>query len=196
MAWSAIRSWASVSTNPSPILLNLENNARNYRLTGVANGVNFDLNTDGVAERLAWTRADSPIAFLVRDLNGNATVDDGGELLSTSTRRRDGSLAANGYDALVDLDGGVEGSDGKINSADAVFDELALWIDRNHNAVSEPDELSSLVSAGVTTLFTASEVTPHVDRHGNRYWLEGTALILKNGRERPRRTYDVVFEHP
>ena len=52
------------STNPSPILINLDGNTRNYRLTGLAGGVNFDLNTDGVAERLAWTRGDSSIAFL------------------------------------------------------------------------------------------------------------------------------------
>lgn len=181
------------STNPSPILINLEGNVRNYRLTSPSQGVEFDLNTDGVPERLAWTRSDAPIAFLVRDRNGNGTIDDGGELFGTFTRKRDGSLAANGFDALLDLDGGSEQSDGKVTSSDDVFDELAFWTDRNHNGLSEPQELSNLRAAGVTTLFTAYEVTPYVDRHGNRYWLEGTALVLKNGRERPRRTYDVIF---
>ena len=109
------------------------------------------------------------------------------------TRRRDGRLAANGFDALLDLDGGAGVSDEKITSADPLFDELALWTDRNHNGRSEANELVSLSAAGVSTLYTSYEVTPFVDRHGNRYWLEGTALATKNGHERPRRLYDVVF---
>jgi len=131
----------------SPILINLGGNSADDRLTSAADGVAFDIDADGVAERVAWTSAESPVAFLVLDRNGNGTIDNGLELFGTATRKRDGTIAANGFDALLDLDGGLSASDGKIDTSDAIYPLLRLWVDRNHNGVSEPNELMTLFDA-------------------------------------------------
>jgi hypothetical protein len=83
----------------SPILINLANNGYG-RLTSPADGVWFDLTARGSAVRTAWTTADSAMGFLVWDRNNNGTIDDGSELFGNATRRQDGSIAANGFDAL------------------------------------------------------------------------------------------------
>jgi hypothetical protein len=70
---------------------------------------------------------------------------------------------------------------------------LLLWTDRNHNGISEPDELLSLVQAGVIRIETAYTTRRRKDQHGNRYALEGTAVILESGGERERRVFDVFF---
>jgi len=43
------------------------------KLTDGSAGANLTLDSDGVRERLAWTRRDSEEAFLVLDRNGNGT---------------------------------------------------------------------------------------------------------------------------
>ena len=112
--------WYSYSCIPgyaSPILISLRNNSRNYRLTSAVDGVPFDIDADGVLDQVAWTSTDSDVAFLVLDRNDNGVIDDGSELFGTATRKRDGSLAADGFDALLDLDGGPAVSDGRMACA-------------------------------------------------------------------------------
>jgi hypothetical protein len=179
--------------DPSPILIDLENNAAAYHLTSVADGVSFDLNVNGTPERLGWTQPYSSIALLVLDRNQNGTIDDGSELFGNMTRKSDGTRASNGFEALLDLDGGTGISDGKIDANDSVFAKLRLWFDRNHNGLSESNELVRLGDAGIVAISTAYRETPRVDRHGNRYWLEGTAVIRRKDREHSRKVFDVVF---
>jgi hypothetical protein len=56
---------------------------------------------------------------VVRDLNGNGTIDSGRELFGDNTiltrGARAGQVAANGFEALADLD---SNADGKFNSAE------------------------------------------------------------------------------
>ena len=181
------------STNPSPILIDLKSNTASYHLTASADGVAFDLDTDGTREQIAWTEATSPVVFLSMDRNHNDRIDDGSELFGTYTRLSDGSLAANGFDALLDLDGGPGVSDGQIDSHDPAYDQLRVWHDRNHNGISEPDELATLIDTRIVTIFTSYRSTPRVDRYGNRYLFEGSALITQNSRVLPRKMFDVVF---
>jgi len=179
------------SSSPSPILINLKNDGVNYDLTSWADGVAFDIDADGHLDQVAWTEPDADVAFLVLDRNRNGVIDDGSELFGTATPKSNGERAANGFDALVDLDGGPSRSDGRIDRRDAVFSELRLWFDRNHNGFSEADELVTLTDAGIVAIFTAYVQSPRVDRYGNEYKLVGTALIQKQRKESTRRVFDV-----
>ena len=47
----------------------------------MADGVAFDVNGDGVLDRVGWTVPGASLGFLALDRNGNGTVDGVGELI-------------------------------------------------------------------------------------------------------------------
>jgi hypothetical protein len=174
-------------------LINLKNNSSNYHLTSAADGVLFDINATGVRIRVGWTNPESEVAFLLLDRNGNGIVDDASELFGDRTRKRDGTLATNGFEALLDLDGGPGTSDNRIDSSDVMYSRLRLWLDDNHNGFSEANELITLADAGVTSLFTSYRETRRIDQHGNHYRYKGSALVLQKRRAHERSVFDVIF---
>jgi hypothetical protein len=110
--------------------------ARVYELTSADDGVMFDLGGDGVKEPSAWTDPKfGDVAFLAMDRNGNGTIDDGSELFGDHTI----PAVGNGFAALLRIRGRDE--HGTVNRDDSLFDKLLLWYDRNHNGISERDEL-------------------------------------------------------
>ena len=166
-------------TSWSPILIDTGRNG--YKLTGVVGGVQFDLDADGIPEQVSWTHQDSDEAFLALDRNGNGRIDDGSELFGDSTPVYPGirSLTAdNGFDALGFLespDYGRAVADSLLDARDEVFGRLVLWTDRNHNGVSEPDELQSVAGAGLVGIETVyKEKSRKRDQHGNEFRQKGT----------------------
>lgn len=177
----------------SPILVDLDRNF--FRLTGLGDPVLFDIDADGEPEVLSWTAADRLDAFLWLDRNGNGVVDDGAELFGNHTPRIDGSTAANGYVPLAEFDLSAIGGNGNrwIDPGDVIYPELRLWIDLDHDGVSEPAEILSLAEAGVTRIDLRYLTTRLRDRHGNYLRYISRARILVNGHERPTWTTDVFF---
>jgi hypothetical protein len=182
--------WDEGGCGSTPLLVNTRSDSTDDHLTSVADGVRFDINATGRLQQVAWTRAESPVGFLVLDRNGDGTINNGSELFGTATRLSDGQLAANGFDALKEFD---TNGDGRIDAADPVFTRLRLWFDANHNGRSEPDELMSLQQVGVKTIFTKYSESRRVDRYGNWYRYRGSALLSEGGQDLLRRVFDVIL---
>jgi len=192
------RDWLWVEGDPggysceSPILIDMSNNTAQYHLTAAIDGVRFDLNNDGVKEQLSWTDANSSVGFLAMDRNGNGSIDSGNELFGNFTRKRSGTLARNGFDALADLES-PEHRDGAISPLDSAYSGLLLWRDHNHDGLSSASELSSLSDVGIARIETTYVTRRRRDRYGNRYRYEGVAMLIEDGELRPRRIFDVFF---
>ncbi|HZN05269.1 MAG TPA: hypothetical protein VFB65_00730 [Pyrinomonadaceae bacterium] len=152
----------------SPIVIDVAGNG--ITLSDADAGVEFDLDADGVRDKLSWTLADADDAWLALDRNGNGIVDSGLELFGDYTVQPEASNR-NGFLALAVFDLVANGGngDGKIDALDAIFDRLRLWQDRNHNGVSEPDELHTLASLQIAGLELEFKDSQRVDRYGNQF---------------------------
>ncbi|HSS51136.1 MAG TPA: hypothetical protein VLX28_19515, partial [Thermoanaerobaculia bacterium] len=133
--------------HPSPIIMDLENDG--IHLTGLDDPVWFDITADGRQDLISWT--DRSEGLLALDRNRNGRIDDGSELFGNATRLADGTRASNGYVALAELDSPIFGGNGNgyLDNADVAFSSLRLWVDRNHDGISQPEELLTLTQASI-----------------------------------------------
>jgi len=183
----------------SPILVDTAGDG--YHLTSADEGVVFDIDANGVlAEKIAWTEPDGDDGWLVFDRNGNGRIDSGEELFGSRTpayATTPEPRTENGFDALLLLEGPDYGSgkpDRIIDARDAVYSRLRLWFDRNHNGISEADELVSLPDAGVLALSSDYKEDARRDQYGNKFSLRGKALFRgPQGQETWRNMYDVFL---
>ena len=90
---------------------------------GAHNGVSFDLDADGQCEAIGWTRADSDVALLAIDRNGDGRITSGEELFGNHTVPG----ALNGFEALARMDYEMSGVvRTAIHTGDELFDQLSV----------------------------------------------------------------------
>jgi len=176
------------TTGGSPIILDL--NGDGFALTDAAGGVLFDLRANGIPELWAWTTTGSDDAFLALDRDGDGAITSGAELFGNYTDQpTNPNLIPNGYLALAVFD---TNRDGQIDSSDPIYPALRLWIDKNHDGVSQPEELHTLAEFGILSLSTAYVTQARVDRNGNIFRFR-SSLTRAPGSHANRITYDVLL---
>jgi Ca2+-binding RTX toxin-like protein len=132
-----------------PLILDLDGDG--VELTDSNSAVLFDHNADSIKTGTQWVKSDD--GMLVRDINGNGTIDSGQELFGDQTRLPNGQLAANGFQALSALD---SNADGVIDVNDAAYADLRVWRDLNQDGASQAGELQTLGEAGITSINLAA----------------------------------------
>jgi hypothetical protein len=124
-------------------------------------GTRFDIDASGASNFVGWVAEGD--GLLVRDVNGNGSIDDGSELFGSATALGNGDRAKDAFEALAQFDGN---SDGRIDAQDAVFKDLRVWLDGDADGLSGAGELKSLTDLGITSLNLAAQTTS-IDNHGN-----------------------------
>src|SRR5229473_7198734 len=174
----------------SPIIL--DTNGQGFYLTSAASGVLFDVFGTGHAVKMGWTAPASSNAFLT--LPGpDGLVHNINQLFGNYTPQPK-STTPNGFAALAVYDDPKNGGngDGIIDSKDAIFSSLRLWIDANHDGISQPEELHTLPSLGVTSISLNYKAAQRTDQYGNvfRYRAQVNPGDTTNT---GRMAYDVFF---
>lgn len=186
------------SPNESPLVLDL--NGDGIHTTSTTDGVLFDIDGDGRKEWMGWTNPTTKDAFLWVDLNHNHFVDDGGELFGIGTIVVDGGRATDGFEALAMYDTAPLGGndDGIISRADRIWAHLRLWVDSNHDGISQSSEIDPSHKEHVISIDLSYTVDETLDDNGNSHRMRSTFLQRDHsGAGRPthvqRAIHDVFF---
>lgn len=153
-----------------PLILDL--NGDGIHTTPLDDPLYFWIDVFGRPEATAWTDPSTEEAFLWLDLNHDRTAQVV-ELFGSRMVAPDGSYYANGFAALLQFDRPTRGGngDGQITSKDAVWPHLKLWVDRDHDGVSQPQEISVPGSHRIIALNLTHVEAELYDENDNELYL-------------------------
>lgn len=129
------------------------------------NGVSFDLAGTGQPRQWSWTARGSDDAFLALDRDNDGHIDSGKELFGNYTDQPV-SEEPNGFIALAVFD---DNNDNWIDKDDAIYGTLLIWVDSNHDGISQRGELHSLRWGGIERIGLDYKVSKRTDQHGNNF---------------------------
>ena len=159
--WERARDW--VWPRIDPLTLDLDGDGIETLGVNADNHVLFDHDGDGAKHGTGWVSSDD--AMLVLDRNNNGTIDNGRELFGDNTQLANGRFAADGFEALADID---NNGDGNINADDTQFANLRLWRDLNQDGVSQANELFTLSDYNIVSLNVAKVENTTTLANGNQ----------------------------
>jgi hypothetical protein len=150
----------------SPVVLDL--NGDGIQTLDIQQGVMFDIDNDGLVEKTAWIHSSD--GLLVRDINRDGIINNGGELFGSGTLLPNGSRATDGYMAMRSLDSNL---DGLLDANDQFFAEIMVWRDIDSDAKTDAQELIDLRQMGISSISLHANTTSIIN-NGNFVGLMGS----------------------
>jgi hypothetical protein len=178
-----------------PLILDL--NGDGIHTTGLDNPVHFWIDRAGRNESTGWTAPTTEEAFLWMDLN-NDHVAQVIELFGSRMIAPNGEYHAHGFEALEKYDrpGFGGDGDGQITHKDWLWARLKLWVDRNHDGVSQPTEISVPSSHRIVALNLEHTEGDTYDENGNELYIVGSYVVRVHGNDTALRLMaDVEFKY-
>ena len=122
------------------------------------------------------------MALLAIDRDGDGRITTGAELFGSVSVPG----AGNGPNALIETSKATGAPlSGAVQRGQTLYEQLLLWVDRNHNGISEASELRPVKQ--VFTAIGLGFVRQHrLDRHGNLFRYMGWAELRTEGPEQGR----------
>jgi hypothetical protein len=154
------------------------------RLTSPDAGVAFDIDGDGDLDQVAWTESGTTVALFAIDANSDGRITSGTELIGSQMV----AGAGNGPNALLQLfEKSGAALSGAVQQGHTLYEQIVLWIDGNHDGLSEPNELrlAKELFTGVGLGFVTEN---RQDEHGNRFRFKGWVELRTGGPEQGRAT--------
>jgi Ca2+-binding RTX toxin-like protein len=171
-----------------PLMIDLDGGG--IQTTSLEQGVHFDHDSSGFAEKTGWIAGND--GFLVWDKNDDGKISNGNELFGEFTYLSTGQWANNGYKVLQDMD---ENQDGKVDASDIDWSHIKIWVDQNHNGISDAGELHSLGEYSIASISTSYTYDPDaVDANGNRPEMTGQ-YTTSDGQTRATVDYMLRVNH-
>lgn len=180
---NGLSAMTTFNTYVDPILLDLSGDG--VKMTGIEDGVMFDVDHSGALKRTGW--AERTTGILVVD-EGNGQIVDASQMISEYYSGRAGVNGSRGetpfkdsFAALASVDANA---DGVIDANDTIWAKLKVWVDSDHDAQSGTGELKTLDELGITQInVAASSAASGETLKGNEVIGRGTFTMNGQTRE-------------
>ncbi|MGE0830348.1 MAG: hypothetical protein AB7O04_13490, partial [Hyphomonadaceae bacterium] len=126
----------------APIVIDLDNNGISL-IDPMSSPVQYDVDRDGLRDRIGWVGAGDALLALDRDGDGQVS------LLSEISFVGDAEGAQSDLEGLRAYD---SNQDGALDAADARFGDFMLWRDLNQDGRSSIGEVQTLTQSGLQSL--------------------------------------------